>query len=210
MRTNPTILSLTAAVAWLWPAPAVAQSQIHSAPTPQMVTQAVGAVAEMDDRGIAIRSEETESVRYRYRYTNATRWVNGSGDPVSRQSVRPGARVTVHYRRGMDGPEVSRVVLHSPPAVVGRNLLSELAATVAALPPNRLPGALPEVIGPQLPEQLPQIEEGTEPEPVAEPDTGVKHRVARNTGRRTPKAIRPVIVQKKRSWLASLFAPRGP
>jgi hypothetical protein len=103
------------------------------------------------------------------------------------------------------------VVLHSPPAAVGRNLLSELATTVAALPPNRLPGDPPEMIGPQLPPQLPQIEEGTEPEPVAaEPEPGVKRRVAKNTGRRTPKAVRPVVVPKKRSWLASLFAPRGP
>jgi hypothetical protein len=208
MRTNPTILSLAAAVACLWPVPAVAQQQIHLAPTTQMATQAVGAVAEMDDRAIAIRSEETESARYRYRFTGLTRWVNHSGDPISRQSVRPGAAVTIHYRRGIEGMEAFRVVLHSPPAVVGRDLLSELAATVAALPPNRLPGALPEVVG----SPLPQIEEGaeSESESVAKPDTAVKRRVVRNTGRPTPKAHRPVVVPKKRSWLATLFAPRGP
>jgi hypothetical protein len=204
MRTNPTIPFLAAAVAWLWPAPAVAQKQIYPAPTTQMVTQTIGTVVEMDDRAIIVRSEESQFVRHPYRCTYATRWVNASGDSVSRQSVRPGATVTVHYRRDVDGKEASRVVLHSPPGMVGRNLVSDLALTVAALPPSQVAGAPPPVLGPQLP----QIAEGTEPEPVAKASTVVKRRVARNPARYMPKPNQPPIVPKKRSWLATLFAPR--
>ncbi len=203
MRTNQTILTLAAAVVCLWPAPAGAQKQIQSAP---VATPTVGTVVAMDDRVIAVRSEEGELVRYLYRYTSATRWVNDSGDSVSRQSVRPGAAVTVHYRRGTVGQEASKVVLRSSPAVVERNLLSELALAVAALPPNRLPGAPPEVLGPPLS----QVQEGPEPEPVATADPVMKRSVAKNPERRTPKAVRPIIVPKKRNWLADLFAPRGP
>ncbi len=204
MRTNPTILCLAAAVVWLWPAPAVAQKQVDPAPTTQLVAQTVGTVLEMDDWGIAIRSVGTASVRYAF--ASATRWVNNSGDPVSRQSIRPGATVTVHYRRGTDGKEASRVVLHTPPAVVGRSLSSDLALAVAALPPNQLPGAPPQVIGPQLP----QIAEGTEPEPVAKEEPVVKRRVAKSPTRPVPKPYQPTNLPKKRSWLATLFAPRGP
>src|SRR5262245_20436382 len=109
MRTKITILSfplaLAAVVAGLWPARVLAQRQVDPARRIEMAAQAAGAVAEMDDRAMAIRPAGAESVRYRYRYTNATRWVNDAGDFVSRQSVRPGASVTVQYRRGVDGWE---------------------------------------------------------------------------------------------------------
>lgn len=203
MRTNQTILTFVATLAWLWTIPAMAQRQLFSAPTPEMA-MTTGSVAEVDDRAMTVRAADTELLRSRYRYTSATRWVNDAGAPVSRQSVRPGASVTVHYQRGVEGLEASRVILHSQPVVAPRNLLSEMAAAVAALPPNNLPGARPEVLGPPLPP--PPIAES--PAPAADPP--VKRRVARNIDRPTPAPVRPVVVPKKRNWLATLFAPRGP
>src|SRR6185369_15345766 len=103
MRTNQTILTVIAASAWLWlwPVPAMAQHQLLPAPTLEM-SMTTGSVAEVDDRAMTIHAGETQLVRSRYRYTSATRWVNDSGAPVSRQSVRPGAQVTVQYQRGSE------------------------------------------------------------------------------------------------------------
>jgi hypothetical protein len=69
-----------------------------------------GTVALFGDHTFAVRTD-TASTPVNYIYSANTRWVDEAGNVLTRDSVREGVPVTVHYMRGNQGLLVSKVIV---------------------------------------------------------------------------------------------------
>ena len=99
---------------------------LAGAQTTVTTTTSAGTVSEFSPDTLVIRSE-TSPTPVRYSYTGSTTYVDETGAPVSRELVRSGLPVTVHYVQEGDRMIANRVVVRrqttttTAPTVIERN-----------------------------------------------------------------------------------------
>jgi hypothetical protein len=84
-------------------------AQVQSTTT---TTTSGGTITEFTPRTFSIRTT-TAATPVRYTYTRSTTYVDENGNPVSTETVRSGAPVTVYYDRNGDQMVATRVVVHT-------------------------------------------------------------------------------------------------
>jgi hypothetical protein len=111
MVTKVVVRRQPGAVAVERPAPdvAVARETAGTTTTVQPV-QVAGTVAQFGDSTIALRTQSAVAP-VQYRFTQTTQWLDEGGNVVTRESVRTGVPVTLHYTKAADGLVVSKVVV---------------------------------------------------------------------------------------------------
>jgi hypothetical protein len=88
-----------------------AYSQTTSESTTTTTTTSAGTVSDFTPSVITVRSESS-SAPVSYSYSKTTTYVDENGNPVSQETVRSGAPVTVYYTRDGDRMVASKVVVH--------------------------------------------------------------------------------------------------
>jgi hypothetical protein len=73
-------------------------------------TSSSGLVSELGPDTIVIRSESSPAP-VPYTYSKTTTYVDEAGNPVSMETVRSGAPVTVYYTKTADGMAASRIIV---------------------------------------------------------------------------------------------------
>ncbi|MGI8604761.1 MAG: hypothetical protein ACR2OZ_17460 [Verrucomicrobiales bacterium] len=101
-------LSHAAACSLLLAATPIAMAQVVESTTTR--TTSVGTLSEFGPDTIVVRAESSPEP-LRYRYTKTTTYVDETGAPVSRELVKAGLPVTVHYAESPDGLVASKVIV---------------------------------------------------------------------------------------------------
>jgi hypothetical protein len=80
-------------------------------------TSTNGTVSDLTSGALIVKSE-TDPAPLSYSYSKTTTYVDEAGNPVSIETVKSGAPVTVYYTKGTDGLVASKVVVrkHVDPA----------------------------------------------------------------------------------------------
>ncbi len=88
-----------------------AYCQTTSETTTSSTTTSAGTVSDFTPSVITVRSESSSSP-VSYSYSKTTTYVDESGNPVSQETVRSGAPVTVYYTQDGSRMMASKVVVH--------------------------------------------------------------------------------------------------
>jgi len=91
-------------------------AQQETVTTKVTTTQTAGMISEFSPDTIVIRSETSTSPS-RYSYTKSTTYVDGTGAPVSMETVKSGLPVTVYYTSEGDRMIANKVVVHKTTTV---------------------------------------------------------------------------------------------
>jgi hypothetical protein len=88
-------------------------------------TTTSGTVSDLTSGALIVKSE-TDATPSSYSYSKTTTYVDEDGNPVSIETVKSGAPVTVYYSKGPDGLVASKVVVrkHVDP-VTGKTTIEE-------------------------------------------------------------------------------------
>src|SRR5687767_7715893 len=110
MKKNILITSIAAALcAVTLSNPGVALAQVTERTTTTTTTTA-GTLSEFGPEAIVVRSE-TSAHPLRYTYSEKTTYVDAAGNPVTRETLRAGLPVTVHYTKTGDRLIAERVIV---------------------------------------------------------------------------------------------------
>jgi len=104
-QTIAQFVAAFAAIALTYGAPALADQVVTT------TTTADGSITEFSPDTIVVHSE-TSPEPLRYGYTKTTTYVDDAGAPVSREIIKEGVPVTVHYVHHGDRLIADRVIVH--------------------------------------------------------------------------------------------------
>ena len=91
---------------------AIAQNPLYGQTTSTtMTTTSTGTVSDWSPNAIAVKVD-TSPTPIRYTFTKTTTYVDENGNPVSMETVRSGAPVTVYYEREGDNFVADKVVVN--------------------------------------------------------------------------------------------------
>jgi hypothetical protein len=96
-------------------------------------TSSSGMVSELGPDTIVIRTE-TSSAPVPYTYSKTTTYVDESGNPVSMETVRSGAPVTVYYTKTGTGMSASKVVVRKSTTTSPSGAIVEEKKTTTTTP----------------------------------------------------------------------------
>ena len=119
----------------------MAQDAVQTTPS----TTTAGTVSEFGPSTIVVKTR-SDAEPVRYSYTKRTTYVDESGNPVSMETVRSGAPVTVYYDREDGGMVARKVVVRktvsadpdAPAVVQQRTTTTSTAGTISEFDPNTI------------------------------------------------------------------------
>jgi len=108
-------------------------------------TTTAGTISEFGPRTIVVRTQ-SDAAPVSYSYTKRTTYVDESGNPVSMETVRSGAPVTVYYDREDGGMVARKVVVRktvsadpaAPGVVEQKTTTTSTAGTISEFDPNTI------------------------------------------------------------------------